>query len=482
MLAILFLGYPNKYRLLQNMVNFLHSTQEKYFEIILQKNEVYEMSNDINNILQNLKDSMQDPVESEQRLQTKPQPKKNNNRKQNPDPSVPFSEKEMLELSQELLNHDTAYREPIFAKKNTSTKRSAPKLETPIVQFDTSSLLHSLEEIQERLIKLDKKVEINSHTKEANSIKINENPQPLEIVKLMVAETQANESTRYQLQTRDGIREISLSKYYDMSKFVSMLQQYHYSMIVDKTIVFENDLFNRYRDYLIIISQNMLANSFRFFEKNKILNETITLGEQIKGDLEFTAKAVDMLELIFVDMKEALLLSQYQKDFYFAKLLNDRGFILNAVTIINEMLGEYIVESAQQLSPVTQARIQQYLDKIELTRSSRRAFYAFYKSARDFFVSHFSSEKDVRSTTLLPFRDSGNDEIEREMMKLYSANKMNKSNLFIAYSKLIERVRLIRNDLAHGNTARTYSDITKDIAEVLIDFEYLAIQKNFLQS
>jgi hypothetical protein len=33
----------------------------------------------------------------------------------------------------------------------------------------------------------------------------------------------------------------------------------------------------------------------------------------------------------------------------------------------------------------------------------------------------------------------------------------------------------------HGNNVRAYRDITSDINEVLIDFEYLAVQKNFLQ-
>ncbi len=439
---------------------------------------------DMQNILQGLRDTMQDTVVEEVVVKPKQVKKKT-------DPAMPFSDAEIKDIEKEFLNHEAAYREPIFTEKtesksmaNKSDESGATSEERAVVyeKYDDSKLLASLQNIQKRLARLDKKIEVNTHTQEANSVKIEESAQPLEIVKLMIAEIGANTNAHYQLQTKEGIKEIPLSKYYDMSKFVSMLQQYHYSMMVDKTIVFENDLFNLYRDNLIVISQNMLANSFRFFEKNKILDETIALGEQIKEDSLFTAKAVDMLELIFIDMKEALLFSEYQKDFYFAKLLNNRGFILNAITIINEMLGEYIVESAQQLSPVAQARIQQYLDRIELTRSSRKAFYTFYKSARDFFVSHFSSEKDMQPTTFLPFRDSGNDEIEKEMMKRYNANKMNKSNLFIAYGELIERVRLIRNDLAHGNTARAYSDITKDISEVLIDFEYLAMQKNFLQS
>ncbi len=433
------------------------------------------MSNSINAILQELKDTMSDPETVEKESKSKP-------KKKQADPSMPFSDKELAELNRELLHHDTAYKEPLFVKKTNNPTKLIPEVKTPVVQFDTSAILHSLSGIKKTLNRLDKRVEVNSYTEKANTLKIEESPQPLEIVKLIIAETGANENARYQLQTKEGIKEISLSTYYDMSKFVSMLQQYQYSMMIDKTITFENDLFNRYRDHLLIISQNMLANSFRFFEKNKILNETIVLGREIKEECAFTKKALDMLEVLFADMINALQLCEYQKDFYFAKLLNEKGFILNAITIIDEMLGEYIVESAQLLSAVAQTRIQRYLDKIEFTRSSRKAFYVLYKSAKDFFVSHFSEQKELQQTSFFPFKDSGNYEIETEMMKMYTANKMNKSKLFISYSELIERVRLIRNDLAHGNSARVYSDITKEISEVLVDFEYLAIGKNFLQS
>ena len=432
---------------------------------------------DFQNMLQELKDTIIDLPEAVQE-----KPKKTKNVSKNKDASSPFSQKEMNDLSQELLNYSAAYEEPVFQKKTNEVKPVVEIEKTmPVNIQDNSDLIHFLGQIKDTVDRLDKKITVNAHTKEANSIKIDESVQPLEIVKLLVAETGANEDAKYMLQTKAGVREISLSHYYDMSKFISMLQQYKYSMVLDRDIVFDNEFFNKYKDYLIVISQNILANSFRFFEKNKILNETIILGQKIKEDSVFVAKAVDNLENVFVGMKNALILSEYQKDFYFATLLNNMGFVLNAVTIMNEMLGEYIVESARTLSPDADERIQSYIDKIELTRSTRKAYYKLYTSARDFFKSHFSKKEDFQKTPFFPFKDSGNDEIESQMKKLYSANKENKSHLFISYADLIDRVRLIRNDLAHGNNSRAYNDITGEINDVLLDFEYLAIKKNFLK-
>ena len=430
---------------------------------------------DFQNMLQELKDTSIDLPEA---VQEKPKKIKKVSIKK--DASNPFSQKEMDTLSQELLNYSAAYEEPVFQKKTNEVKPVEVEKRMPVTMQDNSELFQILDQIKETVIRLDKKIIVNAQTEEANKVKIDESVQPLEIVKLLVAETGVNEHAKYMLQTKEGIREISLSHYYDMSKFISMLQQYKYSMVLNRDIVFENEFFNKYRDYLIVISQNILANSFRFFEKNKILNETIILGQTIKEDSEFVAKAVNELEKIILGMENALSLCEYQKDFYFAKLFNRMGYVLNAVTIMNEMLGEYIVESARTLSPYADERIQSYMDKIELSRSTRKAYYKFYTSARDFFKSHFSQKEDFQQTPFFPFKDSGNDEIESQMKKLYSANKENKSYLFISYADLIDRVRWIRNDLAHGNNSRAYNDITGEINDVLQDFEYLAIKKNFL--
>ncbi len=431
---------------------------------------------DFQNMLQELKDTSIDFPEA---VQEKPKKIKNVSKKK--DSSSPFSQKEMDALSQELLNYSAAYAEPVFNNKKTQTEVENIEKVLPIEVKDTSEVINLLNQIKITVDRLDKKITVNTHTEEANSIKIDESVQPLEIVKLLVAETGANEDAKYMLQTKTGVREISLSHYYDMSKFISMLHQYKYSMVLDRDTVFENELFNKYRDYLIVISQNILANSFRFFEKNKILNEVILLGKTIKSDFTFVAKAIDDLENIFTGMQNALSLSEYQKDFYFATLFNNMGFVLNAVTIMNEMLGEYIVESARTLSPYADERIQSYLDKIELSRSTRKAYYKFYTSARDFFKSHFNQTENLQQTPFFPFKDSGNDEIESQMKKLYCANKENKSHLFISYADLIDRIRGIRNDLAHGNNSRAYNDITTEINDVLQDFEYLAIKKNFLR-
>ncbi len=440
---------------------------------------------DYQSMLQELKDTVPVSVKVEEKTN------KSNTRKAKPqkkDPTLPFSQREMDDLSRELLNYDAAYDEPVFEKKtkHAESTKVTPKAKEIFekkehIVVNNTEVLKQLTSLQNLLERVNAKIEVNTHTQEANMLKIEESPQPLEIVKLLVSETGGNADAKYLLQTKEGTREIALSEYYDMSKFISMLQQYRYSLVLDKDMVFEDAKFNLYRRYLTTISQNLLANSFRFFEKSNILSDIIKVGQELKVQTAFVAKAVDELETVFVSMQSVLKKSEYQKDFYFAKFFSERGYVLNAITIMNEMLGEYVVESARTLSPYANERIQSYIDKIELSRSTRKAYYKLYSSARDFFKSHFTKEEVTQVRPFFPFRDSSNEEIALQMQKLYTANKGNKAQLFHSYSELIDRVRYIRNDLAHGNTSRAYKDITAEMDEILVDFEYLAMKKQFLQ-
>lgn len=262
--------------------------------------------------------------------------------------------------------------------------------------------------------------------------------------------------------------------------FISMLDIYLYSVIVNPKLQFTSPLYQEYKENLKTISQNVLANSFRFFEKDSILNETIQIGIEIEKIDAFENNSLKKIQTILGEMNNSLTKPSYQKNLYFAKFLNDRGLILNAVSMVNEILGEYIVASAQNLSIHANERIQFHLERIESSQTSRRAYYHFHKSAINFFYTQFTTQLEEQKVTFFPYKDTGNEEIEIKFRRMFQSNKRNKAKLFSFYSEMIYRIRVIRNDLVHGNNQRYYHNISYEIEDILIDFEYLAVQKNFL--
>ena len=396
------------------------------------------------------------------------------------DSSLPFSNEEMQKLEFEMLGFDSKYEEPMFQDK----KQIKPSINKEIKISDTTSkeTVDLLKEIQQGISDINEKIFINQQVQETKDSNYTESIQPIEIVKLMINQIDNKEEAFYQIQTKDDVRLIPLKEHYDISKFINMLQQYQYSFIIDKRLYYENNIFKNYKDKLIVISQNLLANSFKFFEKSNIIDEIIIDTKNIISTIPSIRIYIEPLETMFNEMLEALNSLEYKKQFYFAKLLNDKGIILNATLTINEMLSEYIIYSSRGLSKYAEERIQNHIDNITLTQSSKKAYYKFYKSSRDFFRTNFSNDESLDKLPFFPKQDTGNEEVKNKMNKLYKSNKMNKSHYFIQYTEMIEKVRSIRNDLAHGNISKVHHDIGQDMDDILVDFQYLAIDKNFLIS
>ncbi len=428
----------------------------------------------LQHILDRMKDS--DGDKRERTSQKKTQLKKINHI----DKSLPFSDEEMQKLEYEMLGCDSKYKEPIFK----DTKEMQPNVYENKKVSDTPSkeTLYLLKEIQKNISNINDKIFINQQLQETKSSNFIESIQPIELVKLMINQVDNKDEAYYQIQTEDDVKLIPLKEYYDISQFINMLEQYQYSFIVDKKLNYENVIFKNYKDKLIIISQNLLANSFKFFEKSTIIDEILIDTQNIISTLPSTRIYLEPLMAIFKEMRIALDSLEYKKQFFFAKLLNDRDLILNAILTINEMLSEYIIDSSRELSQYAEQRIQNHIDNITLTQTTRKAYYKFYKSSRDFFRSNFSKDETLDKLPFFPKQDNGNEEIKNKMNRLYRSNKMNKSHYFIQYTELIEKVRAIRNDLAHGNISKIHNDISKDIDEILIDFQYLAIDKDFLSN
>lgn len=276
------------------------------------------------------------------------------------------------------------------------------------------------------------------------------------------------------------LEETTIKLFSEEELFISTLDTYLYSIIINPKLDFNNELFEKYKKNLMIISQNILANSFRFFEKDSIIKKTIDLGRRIVKEYPKTKKSIHSIQTIFESIEENLLKPSYQKNFYFAKFLNERGLILNAIAITSEILGEYILTSAKNLSPHSNERVKIALERINHSQTARRGYYHLYKSASSFFYSHFSPHSIDIESSFFPYHDTGNEEVKAQMKRIFNSNKRSKRNLFILYTNLIYRIRIIRNDLVHGNNQRHFHNISYEIEDVLIDFEYLAIQKDFL--
>jgi len=222
------------------------------------------------------------------------------------------------------------------------------------------------------------------------------------------------------------------------------------------------------------ISQHLFSNSFHIFSNKKSPVQTaltkiilIGMGDSILN--HYLNKTEELLKQIDSFAK----ISIFEQHYNFANLLLDKGLLLNSITLFNELTGVYIIESIKTYSK----NINKSIYILGEENSSK-----LHSQAKEFVDTLFM--KDV-IIPLFPNHKVPKD-IDREIArKLQNINRTwsnrGDENLFKRYIYISNRIRVIRNSVAHANMEISFKDINNQLKELASDFYYLAIQKNIFK-
>ena len=227
---------------------------------------------------------------------------------------------------------------------------------------------------------------------------------------------------------------------------------------------------------LEMICEHIYANSFYIFTRDNspvksALRELDYIGMG-KAELNYQLTETEKL-LKKIDTVSSM--EPFERSHNYSKLLLDRGLILNAITILNEATGMYIIESAKTYSK----QIDKYITLIGEENSPR-----LYSRAKEYF-SNLPPDNEEITIPLFPHHKFVKD-IDREIGKKLKNIRKTWSNkgdggLFEKYAHISNRIREIRNTLAHADMERSFRSLKKELVELNDDFYYLAVKKNILK-
>jgi len=226
------------------------------------------------------------------------------------------------------------------------------------------------------------------------------------------------------------------------------------------------------------ISEYLLANSFYIFTLDKspvkkaltiidnfVINETVTQNEFETRKLLKEIEQISSMEI-------------FEQNYYYSRLLLEKGLLLQSIILLNEAISIYIIESVKGFSKP----IEKYTCLI-----GEQNIYKLYSQAKDFFISLFptNGKNNEKIIPLFPhhkFNKEIDNDIAHKFNNLYTT-RLNKGDagLFEKYSYIIDKVRKIRNNLAHGNMELDFFDLKQEMLELIKDFEYLSIEKNIFK-
>ena len=227
------------------------------------------------------------------------------------------------------------------------------------------------------------------------------------------------------------------------------------------------------------ISEYLLSNSFNIFMglKSPINQALESLFELGMGNSELN-KYLIQTENILRDIDSISKSNILEQNIFYTNLLLNKGYTLNAITLLNEATGIYIVESIKNLSD----KISKYTYLIAEQNSIK-----LISNAKDFYINLFLESNET--TNLIPLFPNHKvvKEMDEEIANKFrnldrTAKNKGDHGLFHKFAFIISMVRKIRNSLAHGNMEINFTSLENEINSLNEDFKYISIKKNILKN
>ena len=252
---------------------------------------------------------------------------------------------------------------------------------------------------------------------------------------------------------------IDLKEYLELANMSYVLETFNHNYTVSLVSKFKNKNFCNLVSRLSTISNHILSNSLKALNKDvdKILSDIdfILKNEQIetfKGSLEDIQRHIRELQDIGKE-KDSI------KFYRMSKILNSKGYLLNAITLLFEAIGYYCAESFERFGDDIKAHINNFknsrkFNAYDLTHESRT------------IVKKMGLRNGAYLTSI-----AVHDNIQKKLESIKTLG---------AFRDFIKDAEKLRNNLAHGNANERIEDSKQELSRLLDKYNSFCIQQNIL--
>lgn len=252
---------------------------------------------------------------------------------------------------------------------------------------------------------------------------------------------------------------IDLKEYLELANMSYVLETFNHNYTVSLVSKFKNKNFCNLISRLSTISNHILSNSLKALNKDvdKILSDIdfILKNEQIetfKGSLEDIQRHIRELQDIGKE-KDSI------KFYRMSKILNSKGYLLNAITLLFEAIGYYCAESFECFGDDIKAHINNFknsrkFNAYDLTHESRT------------IVKKMGLRNGAYLTSI-----AVHDNIQKKLESIKTLG---------AFRDFIKDAEKLRNNLAHGNANERIEDSKQELSRLLDKYNSFCIQQNIL--
>ena len=268
---------------------------------------------------------------------------------------------------------------------------------------------------------------------------------------------------------------IDLKEYLELANMSYVLETFDKNYTVSFVASFENEDFENLRGELAKFSNYILSNSLQALKNSFdiVLEyiENIKKNEQI-----FIFKSsLDRIKEHIEELKSISRKRDFQKLYEMSEVLNKKGYLLNAITLLFEAIGSYCNEGIEKINPTIESYVREFrnsdiFNHYDLTNQSRN----LVKIGTRMNSYLFGTEKARKH---FEFSEQKSREYLSEIKRLI-VEEIEKAQNIKEFREFIVDAERLRNNLAHGNSSEEIENPKLNFKRLLIDFKRFCLDED----
>jgi CRISPR-associated DxTHG motif protein len=286
---------------------------------------------------------------------------------------------------------------------------------------------------------------------------------------------------------------IDLLDYLELANFTTMLSMFNQNYTISNHLQFKNRLYAQIADQLKIFSDNFLANSLKTLIDGDTIQNILNNLQKLQNEHEMY-HFKGFIDEITQHLKEINALKDYEEHrelYELSSMMAQRGYLLNAITLLFEAVGFYCADAMRTISPDIQKHIDYFKnDLIDKKKpKSRFSTYTLTNQSRN-FVKQCANKEEFKGDYLynpqtIHWSESqlkNQNKPKEQIRKIHAAIEaylVTKPELH-KFANFIQEMERLRNNLAHGNSSDSLDDVKQRYAKNRKIFELLILEKKCL--
>ena len=267
---------------------------------------------------------------------------------------------------------------------------------------------------------------------------------------------------------------IDLKEYLELANLSFMLSTFNQNYTVSNNIRFRNPLYKEIAKELAEFSNHFLSNSLKPLVEGKLIEDIIDNLEELQKDksVENFKHYIDDIVLHLEEIRQLKYQSEWEKFYEISKVMDKRGYQLNAITLLFEAVGFYCLESLSHIERVGK-RVDEYYGFIEQKRRPEHIY------------STYTMTNQIRTLVKIQSRFHVSDErlfIGNESLKNIIIRYLDDVDKINQFTRFLQDLEALRNNLAHGNTSISIENVKRSYQSYLSKFKDLCIDKDIFST